>query len=148
MPKKRKSIATSLDEVDRTLYASFCTAANSLSQLYTHSMNHQKLSFNAGERHALVINLPPLFPLVFDSRFALCKKRDFFFCRKSGIWIWFFLFGIFVCLVFGNLDWWLALWWYWLNVRLIRKHCVFFWCFLFSWNVFSFVEVCLCLILY
>ncbi|KAG4941558.1 hypothetical protein JHK84_045688 [Glycine max] len=53
MPKKRKSIATSLDEVDRTLYASFCTAANSLSQLYTHSMNHQKLSFNAGERHAL-----------------------------------------------------------------------------------------------
>ncbi|KAL2334958.1 hypothetical protein Fmac_016171 [Flemingia macrophylla] len=53
MAKKRKSIATSLDEVDRTLYASFCTAANSLSQLYTHAMNHQKLSFNAGERHAL-----------------------------------------------------------------------------------------------
>ncbi|XP_011042891.1 PREDICTED: uncharacterized protein LOC105138502 [Populus euphratica] len=53
MGKKRKSIATSLEEVDRTMYASFCSAANSLSQLYTQSMNHQKLSFQAGERHGL-----------------------------------------------------------------------------------------------
>uniref|UniRef100_A0A1J3D083 Holocarboxylase synthetase n=1 Tax=Noccaea caerulescens TaxID=107243 RepID=A0A1J3D083_NOCCA len=53
MGKKRKSTATSLDEVDRTVYASFRTAANSLSQLYTQSMNHQKLSFQAGERHGL-----------------------------------------------------------------------------------------------
>ncbi|XP_027366557.1 uncharacterized protein LOC113872881 [Abrus precatorius] len=53
MGKKRKSIATSLDEVDRTMYASFCTAANSLSHLYTQAMNHQKLSFQAGERHSL-----------------------------------------------------------------------------------------------
>ncbi|KAG6776230.1 hypothetical protein POTOM_019736 [Populus tomentosa] len=53
MGKKRKSIATSLDEVDRTMYASFCSAANSLSQLYTQSMNHQKLSFQAGERQGL-----------------------------------------------------------------------------------------------
>ncbi|XP_022143649.1 uncharacterized protein LOC111013511 [Momordica charantia] len=53
MAKKRKSIATSLDEVDRTMYASFSTAANSLSQLYTQSMNHQKFSFQAGERHAM-----------------------------------------------------------------------------------------------
>ncbi|XP_040998374.1 uncharacterized protein LOC121244383 [Juglans microcarpa x Juglans regia] len=53
MAKKRKSIATSLDEVDRTMYASFCSAANSLSQLYTHAMNHQKFSFQAGERHGL-----------------------------------------------------------------------------------------------
>ncbi|KAG6607634.1 uncharacterized protein LOC111433447 [Cucurbita moschata] len=53
MAKKRKSIATSLDEVDRTMYASFCSAANSLSQLYTQAMNHQKLSFQAGERHAM-----------------------------------------------------------------------------------------------
>ncbi|GMH22247.1 hypothetical protein Nepgr_024090 [Nepenthes gracilis] len=53
MGKKRKSIATSLDEVDRTMYATFCSAANSLSQLYTHVMNHQKLSFQAGERHGL-----------------------------------------------------------------------------------------------
>ncbi|GMH31629.1 hypothetical protein Nepgr_033473 [Nepenthes gracilis] len=51
MGKKRKSIATSLDEVDRTMYATFCSAANSLSQLYTQAMNHQKLSFQAGERH-------------------------------------------------------------------------------------------------
>ncbi|KAK7343760.1 hypothetical protein VNO77_12776 [Canavalia gladiata] len=53
MGKKRKSIATSLEEVDRTIYASFCTAANSLSHLYTQTMNHHKLSFQAGERHSL-----------------------------------------------------------------------------------------------
>ncbi|KAG7983006.1 hypothetical protein I3843_04G082100 [Carya illinoinensis] len=53
MAKKRKSDATRLDEVDRTMYNSFCSAANSLSQLYTHSMNQQRLSFQADERHAL-----------------------------------------------------------------------------------------------
>ncbi|KAE8714286.1 exocyst complex component 2-like [Hibiscus syriacus] len=53
MGKKRKSIATSLDEVDRTMYASFFSAANSLSQLYTQAMNQQKLSFQAGKRHSL-----------------------------------------------------------------------------------------------
>ncbi|XP_028790231.1 uncharacterized protein LOC114746195 [Neltuma alba] len=53
MAKKRKSTTSSLDEVDRTMYASFCSAANSLSQLYTQAMNHQKLSFQAGERHGL-----------------------------------------------------------------------------------------------
>ncbi|KAF8404462.1 hypothetical protein HHK36_009347 [Tetracentron sinense] len=53
MGKKRKSDATRLDEVDRTMYTTFCSAANSLSQLYTHAMNHQKLSFQAGERHGL-----------------------------------------------------------------------------------------------
>ncbi|XP_057502197.1 uncharacterized protein LOC130785997 [Actinidia eriantha] len=52
MAKKRKS-DTRLDEVDRSMYNSFCTAANSLSQLYTHSMNQQQLSFHAGQRHAL-----------------------------------------------------------------------------------------------
>lgn len=46
-------MATSLDEVDRSMYSTFCTAANSLSQLYTQAMNHQKLSFQAGERHGL-----------------------------------------------------------------------------------------------
>ncbi|THG03321.1 hypothetical protein TEA_011332 [Camellia sinensis var. sinensis] len=53
MGKKRKSVATSLDEVDRTMYSTFCSAANSLSQLYTQAMNQQKLSFQAGERHGL-----------------------------------------------------------------------------------------------
>lgn len=47
-------MATSLDEVDRSMYSTFCGAANSLSQLYTQAMNHQKLSFQAGERHGLV----------------------------------------------------------------------------------------------
>ncbi|XP_052189805.1 uncharacterized protein LOC127799637 [Diospyros lotus] len=53
MGKKRKSVATSLDEVDRTMYSTFCSAANSLSQLYTQAMNQQKLTFQAGERHGL-----------------------------------------------------------------------------------------------
>ncbi|KAI9083339.1 hypothetical protein K1719_034705 [Acacia pycnantha] len=57
MVKKRKSTASSLDEVDRTMYASFCSAANSLSQLYTQAMNHQKLSFQAGERHGLIVEV-------------------------------------------------------------------------------------------
>ncbi|KAL5703513.1 hypothetical protein ACHQM5_022133 [Ranunculus cassubicifolius] len=52
MAKKRKSVATRLDEVDRTMYTTFCSAANSLSQLYTQAMNQQKLAFQAGERHA------------------------------------------------------------------------------------------------
>ncbi|KAL5730333.1 hypothetical protein ACHQM5_003167 [Ranunculus cassubicifolius] len=53
MAKKRKSVATHLDEVDRTMYTTFCTAANSISQLYTQAMNQQNLAFQAGERHAL-----------------------------------------------------------------------------------------------
>ncbi|KAB1210425.1 hypothetical protein CJ030_MR6G025426 [Morella rubra] len=53
MAKKRKSDATRLDEVDRSMYTTFCSAANSLSQLYTQSMNNQRLSFQTGERHAL-----------------------------------------------------------------------------------------------
>ncbi|CAI9116478.1 OLC1v1017639C1 [Oldenlandia corymbosa var. corymbosa] len=53
MAKKRKSVASSLDEVDRTMYSTFSSTANSLTQLYTQAMNQQKLSFQAGERHGL-----------------------------------------------------------------------------------------------
>lgn len=53
MAKKRKSDANRLDEVDRSMHTTFCSAANSLSQLYTQAMNHQRLSFQAGERHSL-----------------------------------------------------------------------------------------------
>lgn len=53
MAKKRKSDASRLDEVDRTMYSTFCSAANSLSQIYTQAMNQQKLAFQAGERHGL-----------------------------------------------------------------------------------------------
>ncbi|KAK1371380.1 Ubiquitin-like modifier-activating enzyme [Heracleum sosnowskyi] len=53
MGKKRKSVATSLDEVDRSMYSTFCNGANAISQLYSQAMNHQKLSFQSGERHAL-----------------------------------------------------------------------------------------------
>ncbi|KAJ9567641.1 hypothetical protein OSB04_003607 [Centaurea solstitialis] len=53
MAKKRKSLASSLDEVDRTMYSNFCNAANSLSQLYSQATTQQKLSFLSGERHGL-----------------------------------------------------------------------------------------------
>lgn len=53
MGRKRKTEASRLDEVDRSMYSTFCSAANSLSQLYSQAMNHQKLSFQAGERHGL-----------------------------------------------------------------------------------------------
>ncbi|XP_020572478.1 uncharacterized protein LOC110019232 [Phalaenopsis equestris] len=53
MAKKRKSDASRLDEVDRTMYSTFCSAANSLSQIYTQAMSQQKLAFQAGERHGL-----------------------------------------------------------------------------------------------
>ncbi|XP_022740483.1 uncharacterized protein LOC111292382 [Durio zibethinus] len=52
MSKKRKSEATCLDEVVRSMYATFCSAANSLSLLYSQAMNYQRLSFQAGERDA------------------------------------------------------------------------------------------------
>ncbi|KAM7513729.1 hypothetical protein LguiA_003312 [Lonicera macranthoides] len=56
MGKKRRSdSSTRLDEVDRSMYTTFSGAANSLSQLYTQAMHQQKLSFQAGERHALVL---------------------------------------------------------------------------------------------
>ncbi|XP_078439535.1 uncharacterized protein LOC144709769 isoform X2 [Wolffia australiana] len=53
MAKKRKSVASRLDEVDRNMYSSFCSAANSLSQIYTQAMNQQKIAFQAGERHGV-----------------------------------------------------------------------------------------------
>ncbi|KAL6576061.1 hypothetical protein OROHE_000532 [Orobanche hederae] len=53
MAKKRKSDATRLDEVDPGMYTSFCSAANNLSQLYSQAMHQQRLSFQAGERHAM-----------------------------------------------------------------------------------------------
>ncbi|KAG0560854.1 hypothetical protein KC19_9G019200 [Ceratodon purpureus] len=53
MAKKRKSENAALDEVERSLYTSFCTAANSISQLYTQAQNQQKIAFQAGERHAV-----------------------------------------------------------------------------------------------
>ena len=83
MAKKRKSAATSLDEVDRTMYASFCSAANSLSQLYTQAMNHQKLSFQAGERQGLVrilsLSLSLSLSLYFFTLLCDCRFQDFFF---------------------------------------------------------------------
>lgn len=54
MAKKRKSENAALNEVEKTLYNSFSTAANSISQLYTHAQNQQKIAFQAGERHGVV----------------------------------------------------------------------------------------------
>ncbi|CAK9187838.1 unnamed protein product, partial [Ilex paraguariensis] len=72
MAKKRKSDATRLDEVDRNIYSTFCSAANSLSQLYSQAMHQQRLSFQAGERHALVRSLPYLIFHWFDFMGFLC----------------------------------------------------------------------------
>ncbi|KAJ7552876.1 hypothetical protein O6H91_06G073900 [Diphasiastrum complanatum] len=51
MAKKRKSESPRLDEMDRNMYATFCTAANSISQLYTQAQQQEKIAFQAGERH-------------------------------------------------------------------------------------------------
>nr|CAB3453206.1 unnamed protein product [Digitaria exilis]CAB3456886.1 unnamed protein product [Digitaria exilis] len=66
--KKRKAEAARLEETDRALYGAFRGAANSLSQLYTLSMGAQKVSFHAGERHAMIrvpgtVNSDPPRPL-------------------------------------------------------------------------------------
>ncbi|CAM6041792.1 unnamed protein product [Sphagnum compactum] len=53
MVKKRKSEYSGLDEVEKTLHTSFCTAANSISHLYTQAQHQQKHAFQAGERHAV-----------------------------------------------------------------------------------------------
>ena len=55
MPKKRKAEANGLDEMDRELYGTFRTAANSISALYTSSLSLQKRAFNAGARHATTV---------------------------------------------------------------------------------------------
>ena len=90
MAKKSKSEATRLDEVDRSVYSTFCSAANSLSQIYTQAMAQQKVSFQAGERHALVcplLSLPLLllsliFFLVFvDLMFLPSIDGVAFLCR-------------------------------------------------------------------
>lgn len=51
--KKRKAEAARLEDTDRAMYGAFRGAANSLSQLYTLAMSGQRLSFQAGERHAM-----------------------------------------------------------------------------------------------
>jgi hypothetical protein len=56
MAKKRKSEYSGLDEVEKTLHTSFCTAANSISHLYTQAQHQQRHAFQAGERHAVVSN--------------------------------------------------------------------------------------------
>lgn len=81
MAKKRKSDATPLDEVDRGMYTAFCGAANSLSQLYSQAINQQRLSFQTGERHAMVRFLLP-YPLsvsfcVFHFCMCVCVCVDF-----------------------------------------------------------------------
>ena len=50
-PKKRKAESTGRDEMDRELYQRFRAAANSVSSMYTSSLNLQKRAFNGGARH-------------------------------------------------------------------------------------------------
>lgn len=48
--KKRKH-ENPLDEVERTLYSSFSTAANRISLLYTQAINQQRKAFALGSKH-------------------------------------------------------------------------------------------------
>jgi len=48
--KKRKHDGP-LDDIERTLYASFSSAANGISQLYTQSLNQQRKAYCLGARH-------------------------------------------------------------------------------------------------
>lgn len=67
------------------MYSAFSSAANSLSQLYTQAMHHQKLSFQAGERHALV----RIFALSFDpdTLFGF-SFWDFFYVLVDSCVVW------------------------------------------------------------
>lgn len=62
MPKKRKSETAGLEDVEKTLFSSFCTAANSLSHLYSLAQTQQRAGFQAGERQALVSPSSPTHP--------------------------------------------------------------------------------------
>ena len=63
MARKRKveSSAAIVDESDKVLYSAFRNSANELSQLYSQAISYSKLSFEAGQRHALVRPLKVLF---------------------------------------------------------------------------------------
>lgn len=102
MAKKRKSDATRLDEVDRTMYTSFCSAANSLSQLYTQAMNHQRLSFQAGERNALV---RLLFWKLLIAAPLFCKSLLLLLLSISRWWWWCSSHLFSIALVFNRWCW-------------------------------------------
>ncbi|KAL6341626.1 hypothetical protein AAG906_032747 [Vitis piasezkii] len=55
MAQKRKvEVTTDIDdESDRVLYSVFRSAAGGLSHLYSQALNHHKVAFEAGQRHAL-----------------------------------------------------------------------------------------------
>ena len=54
MGKKRKSEYAGLEEVEKTMYSTFSTAANAISQLYSQSINQQRRAYNAGSRASTV----------------------------------------------------------------------------------------------
>ena len=63
MAQKRKvEVTTNIDdETDRVLYSVFRSAAGGLSHLYSQALNHHKVAFEAGQRHALVRKENPIF---------------------------------------------------------------------------------------
>lgn len=66
MAQKRKvEVTTDIDdESDRVLYSVFRSAAGGLSHLYSQALNHHKVAFEAGQRHALVSKKTPPFLLI------------------------------------------------------------------------------------
>jgi len=63
------------EEAEEEMHLAFRGAANALSQVYTHAVAHQKASFLAGERRAMVrspdCSLPGEIPL----RSVVCVER-------------------------------------------------------------------------
>lgn len=133
MGKKRKSLASSLDEVDRSMYSTFCNGANAISQLYSQAMNHQKISFQSGERHGLVYTC---FFIIFLCLYSWLVV----FCMWVGVWevILMFLVTCFVgfvgsAVLVGFMVWnlmcggFLGVWlWFWFGVDGKWTYLVFF----------------------
>ena len=59
---------------EEEVHLAFRGAANALSQVYAHAVAHQKASFVAGERRAMVRSLPSRFPS--DRQPASCGSCD------------------------------------------------------------------------
>lgn len=92
-----------MDEVERSMYSSFCSAANSLSQIYTQAMNQQKVSFQAGERHSLVRHLSlRLSCLSIDCLVCLIFDLILLLGRRS-CWMEFYSIGKALIFEFGGL---------------------------------------------
>jgi hypothetical protein len=82
------------EEAEEEVHLAFRGAANALSQVYAHAVAHQKASFVAGERRAMVRSLP--FPLTvrFSERFPFPLRSAARVARKLRSWREFLAVGL------------------------------------------------------